>query len=135
MLQYNLKMLIRSLIYVQTLASILTKCYWKWVPTYICLLLISKFKSTFSEKLPTPTFNCYHVQTRLKKSFRDLSSAFCAHQENHLVVESMTLHISSSSFMVMFFSNQITLQYASLLSCLSSTTIRTTCQQSSKHLR
>ena len=67
------------------------------------MLLISKFKSTFSEKLPTPTFNCYHVQTRLKKSFRDLSSAVYAHQENHLVVESMTLHISSSSFMVMFF--------------------------------
>ena len=130
---YNLRMLIRSLVMCLHI-ELLTKCYWKWVATYICLLVISKLKSTFSEKSPTPTFNCYHVQTRLKKSFRDLSSAFCAHQENHLVVQSMTLHISSPSFMVMlFFSNQIILQYSSTLSCLSSTIIKPTCAQSSKH--
>ena len=121
MLGYILRMLIWSLIMTRN----------ELHHTYDCKV-ISKFKTTFSAKLPTPTFNCYHVQTRLKKSFRDLSSAFCAHQENHLVVECMTLHISSSPFIVMlFFSNQIILQYSSTLSSLSSTIIEPTCAQSS----
>ena len=136
MLWYNLRMLIRSLIMYLHI-ELPTKCYWKWVPTYICLLLISKFKSTFSEKLPTPTFNCYHVQTRLKKSFRDLSSAVYAHHENHLVVESMTLHISSSSFMVMFFFQTKSLfnMHLVYLACQALQLGQHACTQSSKHLR